>query len=301
MPVASMTGFARAEGEIGETGFVWEVRSVNGKGLDLRLRLPPGLEAIEAEVRRLAAARLSRGNVQIVLTLQRADDAPVFAVNEAMLAQVLDLCDRLIAAGHAVTPTADGILGVKGIIEVAEILVDPDSEGEWREAILSGFAQALDRLVASRNEEGAILTGILDQRLEEIATLAARAEADPARSAEAIGRRLSDQVQLLLDGLLGTGNSERFDAQRLHQEAAILAARADIREELDRLSAHVAAARSLIAEGGPVGRRLEFLSQEFNRESNTLCSKSNATSLTAVGIDLKVVVDQFREQVQNVE
>ncbi|GGD14487.1 YicC/YloC family endoribonuclease [Aureimonas glaciei] len=295
MPVASMTGFARFEGDIGDTAFVWELRSVNGKGLELRLRLPQGMESLEVDIRRMAGARLSRGNVQINLALRRTDDAPVFTVNEAMLSQVLELSDRLITGGHAVAPTADGILGVKGIIDVAETLVDPVHQRERREAVLEGFAVALSRLCAMREEEGAILRGLLDERLEEVAALAAAAERDPARTLEAIRRRLSDQVALLLEA------SPRLDEQRLHQEAAILAAKADIREELDRLSAHVVAARELLAAGGPVGRRLDFLSQEFNRESNTLCAKSNASSLTAVGLELKVVVDQFREQVQNVE
>ncbi|RYE74671.1 MAG: DUF1732 domain-containing protein, partial [Hyphomicrobiales bacterium] len=161
--------------------------------------------------------------------------------------------------------------------------------------VLEGFTLALDRLVAAREDEGALLRGLLDQRLDEMLVLVAAAERDPARSVEAIRRRLAGQVELLI----GTGAG--LDAARLHQEVAIIAAKADIREELDRLAAHIDAARSLLAAGGPVGRRLDFLSQEFNRESNTLCSKSNATSLTAIGLELKVVIDQFREQVQNIE
>lgn len=297
MPVNSMTGFARTEGEVGDSAFVWELRSVNGKGLDLRLRMPQGFETIEADIRRLAGTRLSRGNVQLSLTIRRTDDAPVFSVNETMLAQVLALSDRLVAAGHAVTPTADGILAVKGIIEVAETITDPEAEAERRVAVLAGFEEALNRLVASRRDEGALLSAILDQRLDEVATLAEAAERDPARSVGAIRTRLEEQVALVV----GDRPSGRLDDARLHQEVALLATKADIREELDRLSAHVAAARTLIADGGPVGRRLDFLSQEFNRESNTICSKSNATSLTAIGLELKVVVDQFREQVQNIE
>ncbi|MBC8128966.1 MAG: YicC family protein [Rhizobiaceae bacterium] len=300
MTVASMTGFSRVEGEVLDTAFVWELRSVNGKGLDLRLRMPQGMEPIEADVRRLAGARLSRGNVQLALTLRRVDDAPVFSVNEAMLAQVLALTDRLIAAGHAVTPTADGILSVKGIIEVADISSDPEAEAARRAAVLEGFSQSLDGLIESRGAEGAVLAAVLDRRLREIAALVERAETDPARSIDAIRRRLADQVQLLL-GAAGEAPAQRFDEARLHQEVAILVSKADIREELDRLRVHVAAARTLLAQGGPIGRRLDFLSQEFNRESNTLCSKSNASSLTAIGLELKVVIDQFREQVQNIE
>lgn len=295
MPVASMTGFARFEAAVDDIEFVWELRSVNGKGLDLRLRLPQGMEAIEGEVRRMAGARLSRGNVQLALTLRRTDDAPVFAVNEAMLAQVLALSDRLIAAGHAVTPTADGILSVKGIIDVAASEVDEQRQADRHAAIVAGLAQALDRLAASRAEEGAALRAILEQRLSELSDLVTRAEADPARTTAAIREKLARQVRDLLE------TDDGLDPQRLHQEVALLASKADIREEIDRLAAHVASAGILLAEGGPVGRRLDFLSQEFNRESNTICSKSNATSLTAVGIEMKVVVDQFREQVQNIE
>ena len=295
MPVASMTGFARFEGVIDDTDFVWELRSVNGKGLELRLRLPQGFEAIENEVRKLAGAKLTRGNVQISLSLRKTDDAPVFTVNEAMLAQVLVLTERLIAGGHAVTPTADGLLAIKGIIDVAETVVDPERDVERRSAILDGFSQVLDQLVSAREAEGALLRSLLDGRLDEMLLLVAAAEKDPARTTEAIRKRLADQIQLLM----GTGAG--LDEARLHQEVAVIAAKADIREELDRLGAHVEAARALLAAGGPVGRRLDFLSQEINRESNTVCSKSNATSLTAIGLELKVLVDQFREQVQNIE
>ena len=295
MPVASMTGFARTEGEVDATAFVWEMRSVNGKGLELRLRLPQGFEAIEAELRKRAGARLSRGNVQISLSLRKTDDAPVFSVNETMLAQVLLLTERLIAGGHAVTPTADGLLAIKGIIEVAESVVDPVADAARRATILDGFDAALDRLVETREEEGALLRGLLDQRLDEMLLLVAAAERDPARSVDAIRLRLAEQVALLI----GTG--AKLDEPRLHQEVAVIAAKADIREELDRLAAHIEAARALLAAGGPVGRRLDFLSQEFNRESNTVCSKSTATSLTTIGLELKVIVDQFREQVQNIE
>jgi uncharacterized protein (TIGR00255 family) len=295
MPVASMTGFARFEGVVGTTDFVWELRSVNGKGLELRLRLPQGLEPIENDIRRLAGAKLSRGNVQVALSLRKTDDAPAFTVNETMLEKILSLSERLIAGGHAVTPTADGLLAIKGIIDLAETIADPEADAARRAAILEGFGKALDQLAAARESEGAALRALLEQRLDEMETLVAAAESDPARSIAAIRRRLADQVSLLMN--TGAG----LDEVRLHQEAAVIAAKADIREELDRLTAHVAAARALLAAGGPVGRRLDFLSQEFNRESNTLCSKSNATSLTAIGVELKVVIDQFREQVQNIE
>ncbi|WP_206455032.1 YicC/YloC family endoribonuclease [Aurantimonas marina] len=295
MPVQSMTGFARHEGATDGVDFAWELRSVNGKGLDLRLRLPPGFEAIEADIRRLAAARLTRGNIQASLQLRRDDELPMFTVNEAMLDQVLSLSSRLVADGHAGPPSSDGILAIKGIVEVAERTLAPEAREMRQKGIAQGLLAAVDKLVTAREAEGLVLSEMLSLRLGEIAALIERAEDDPSRSPASIRQRLRGQIGELLDA------DERLDEGRLHQEAAILAARADIREEIDRLRAHVEAARALLATGGPIGRRLDFLSQEFNRESNTICSKSNSTSLTAIGLELKVVIDQFREQVQNVE
>ncbi|HDZ73268.1 MAG TPA: YicC family protein [Aurantimonas coralicida] len=295
MSVQSMTGFARHEEATDGVDFAWELRSVNGKGLDLRLRLPPGFEAIEADTRRLAAARLTRGNIQASLQLRRDDELPVFTVNEAMLDQVLSLSSRLVADGHAGPPSSDGILAIKGIVEVAERTLAPEAREMRQKGVAQGFLAAVEKLVAAREAEGLVLSEILSLRLGEIAALIERAEDDPSRSPETIRQRLRGQIGELLDA------DERLDEGRLHQEAAILAARADIREEIDRLRAHVEAASALLATGGPIGRRLDFLSQEFNRESNTMCSKSNSTSLTAIGLELKVVIDQFREQVQNIE
>jgi uncharacterized protein (TIGR00255 family) len=297
MPVASMTGFARIEQRSPAGGaYLWELRSVNGKGLELRLRLPPGFEALEPEIRRLAATRLARGSVQVALGVAKAEERPRFAVNEGMLAEVLALSDRLVAAGHAVTPTADGILAIRGIIEPADVGEAADERpGERDTSALEGFSRALDALADARQEEGASIERALRDRLAAIAALVGQAEADPARRPAAIFERLKGQVASLL------ATDAPLDEQRLHAEAAVLATRADVAEELDRLRAHVEAAGKLLDAGGPVGRRLDFLSQEFNREANTLCSKSNATSLTAIGLELKVVVDQFREQVQNLE
>ena len=295
MPVQSMTGFARTEAQASGVEFVWELRSVNGKGLDLRLRLPQGFEALEAPMRRQAAEQLSRGNIQANLQIKRQDETPAFIVNETMLEQIVALSNRLTEAGHATLPTADGILAIKGVIDVAEKRAEDNLREAREAAIAKGFATCLGRLVAAREEEGRALQQILSQRLDEIALLVERAEADPARSSAVIRERLAAQVKALLE------SDERLDEQRLHQEAAILAAKADIREEIDRLAAHVDAARGLLAGGGPIGRRLDFLSQEFNRESNTICSKANAASLTTIGLELKVTVDQFREQVQNIE
>ncbi len=295
MAVRSMTGFARAEVETDAGSFVWELRAVNGKTLDVRYRLPQGLEHLEGELKRLVSATVTRGNLQANLQWRREPGVARLVVNEEMLARVLAMSGKLVADGHAAPPTAAGLLAIKGLIDVAEQTLDETGAQARDRAVVAGFEAALSRLEAVRREEGAALAAILSARLAEIADLAERADKDPARTTEAIRRRLKDQVEALV------GASENLDAGRLHQEAALLAAKADIREEIDRLRAHLAAAEALLSAGGVIGRRLDFLSQEFHRESNTICSKSNAATLTAIGLDLKVVVDQFREQVQNIE
>ena len=295
MAVRSMTGFARAEVETDAGSFVWELRAVNGKSLDVRYRLPQGLEHLEGELKRRVAATVTRGNLQANLQWRREPGVARLVVNEEMLARVLAMSGKLVADGHAAPPTADGLLAIKGLIDVAEQTLDETGAEARDRAVVAGFDEALSRLEAVRREEGAALAAILAARLAEIADLAERADKDPSRTTEAIRRRLKEQVEALI------GASEDLDAGRLHQEAALMAAKADIREEIDRLRAHLAAAEALLSAGGGIGRRLDFLSQEFHRESNTICSKSNAATLTAIGLDLKVVVDQFREQVQNIE
>ncbi|MFL9827989.1 YicC/YloC family endoribonuclease [Rhodoplanes sp. SY1] len=295
MALSSMTGFARSHGTSGPYSFAWEIKSVNAKGLDVRLRLPPGWDAVEPPVRARAAEVLSRGTVYANLTLDRPGAQPVVRVNEAVLAAVLDTLKSLAGRVTAEPPRLDGILSVKGVVEVAEAEESEDDRRAAEAALVVGFAQALDGLATMRRHEGAALGRLLGQRLDEITGLVARAEAAPGRKAEAIRQRLADQVAALLE------TSERFDADRLHQEAILIASKADVREELDRLVAHVAQAKSMIAKGGAVGRRLDFLSQELNREANTVCSKSNDLELTNIGLELKSVVEQFREQVQNLE
>ena len=295
MALSSMTGFARAEGVSGAYVWAWELKSVNAKGLELRLRLPPGWDAIEAPLRARAGEILARGTVHANLSVQRAGVAPVVRVNEPVLAAVLSTMRDVAKRIEAAPPAIDGILALKGVIEV----LDEDEREEDRRAaeaaITAGFTSALKSLAEMRKREGLALATVLRVRLDEIAALAARAEAAPGRKAEAIKARLAEQVAALLE------TSSRFDPDRLHQEAILIASKADIREELDRLTAHVAQARRLIDAGGPAGRKLDFLSQELNRESNTLCAKSNDVELTNIGLELKTVVEQFREQVQNLE
>lgn len=295
MPLASMTGFARADGTQDEYRWTWEIRSVNGKGLDIRLRLPPGLEFIELPARERLGAALTRGNVQASLSTQKQAGAGRLRINEQVLADVLAMMDKL---GQRITvqpPTLDGLLSVRGIVEVEDIETDEEARKLLGAAVLESLDAAISALVADRSREGAAIGEILANRLNEIEELAQAVERSPARTVEAIRARLAEQVAALLEA------SGSLDPQRLHQEAVLLATRADVREELDRLYAHIAAARTLISEGGAVGRRFDFLAQEFNREVNTLCSKSNDRSITAIGLELKAVVDQLREQIQNLE
>ncbi len=295
MALSSMTGFARSHGVAGSYAWSWELKSVNAKGLDLRLRLPPGWDAIEAPARAKATEKLSRGTAYANLTVERKGVAPSVKVNEPVLAAVLTTLKNLRGIVEAAPPTLDGILALKGVIEVTEEDEREEDRRAAEVAILGGFDQALANLLAMRHAEGATLGRILSTRLAEVAALAARAEAAPGRKPEAIKARLAEQVATLLSA------SARFDSDRLHQEAIMLASKADIREELDRLASHVEQSQKLIAGGGPVGRRLDFLAQELNRESNTLTAKANDVELTNIGLELKSVVEQFREQVQNLE
>jgi uncharacterized protein (TIGR00255 family) len=295
MPLASMTGFARSQGSAGSYHWAWELKSVNGKGLDLRLRLPQGWDAIEVPARTSAARQLARGNVSATLNVERNGALSAVRVNEEVLAALLETIRKIAKRVDASPPSLDGILGLKGVMEITETEENAGDRRVAEDAVTKGFEAALSDLVNARRNEGAALARVLETRLAEIARLTAAAEASPARAPEAIRARLAEQVK----SIIGTG--EKLDSDRLYQEAILLAARADVREEIDRLKAHVEAAQKLLSEGGPAGRKLDFLAQELNRESNTLCAKSNDVSLTAIGLDLKAAVDQFREQVQNIE
>jgi uncharacterized protein (TIGR00255 family) len=295
MALSSMTGFARGHGVSGSYAWAWEIKSVNGKGLDLRLRLPPGWDAVETPARGRGAEVLARGTIYANLTVKREGVAPVVRVNQPVLDAVLATARSLAQRIDATPPSVDGLLGLKGVIEVADAEEREDERRAAEEAVIAGFGGVLKGLAEMRRHEGDALGGVLGARLSEIAALAARAEAAAGRRPEAVKARLAEQIAMLMS------NSDRFDADRLHQEAILMASKADVREELDRLVAHVGQAQKLIGQGGPVGRRLDFLAQELNREANTLCAKAADLELTNIGLELKTVVEQFREQVQNVE
>ncbi len=295
MPLKSMTGFARADGDHGPTRWHWEIKSVNGRGLDLRCRLPQGFEAIEQDVRKAVSAKLTRGNCQIGLTVSRDQDANALRINRDVLAKVIEAANALKEEIDASPPSVDGLLSIKGVVEIAEAEETDEARAALCAAAVESFSAALVGLCEMRLAEGRKMQDLLASHIREIERLTAIARASPARSVEAIKARLAEQVEKLLEA------SSTLDPDRLHQEAVVLAAKADIQEELDRLDAHVAAARELLSGDGPAGRKLDFLTQEFNREANTLCSKSNDTSITTVGLEMKVVIDQMKEQVQNIE
>ncbi|MGU3359415.1 YicC/YloC family endoribonuclease [Methylobacterium sp. M6A4_1b] len=292
MILSSMTGFARAAGTTGPVQWAWEVRSVNGRGLDVRLRVPNGYDALGEVARTALQKTLARGQCQLSLSLTRPEAAPRVRLNEALLGQLAAAVARVPRPEGLAPATLDGLLGIRGVIEADE---EPGADAE---ALARDLAEGVVRLVAdlveARRAEGRALRGVIEGQLAEMARLTAAAEACPARRPEAVRARLAATVATLLEA--GT-----LDPDRLHQEAVLLAAKADVREELDRLQAHLAAAAELLAAGGAVGRKLDFLAQELGREANTLCAKANDIALSRIGLDLKAVVEQFREQVQNVE
>ncbi len=295
MSLSSMTGFARSHGSSGPYSFEWELKSVNAKGFDLRMRLPPGWDEVEQGVRKRAGEVLVRGTVYANLSVRRVNAQSSVRVNADVLNSIIRIAADLAGKIDAVAPSIDGLLAIKGVIEVAEPENDEAEDKAARIAAEAAFAEALASLVDMRKREGDTLGQILSQRLDEIEVLAAKAEAAPGRKPDAVKARLAEQIATLIEA------SDRFDADRLHQEALMIAAKADIREELDRIASHIAQAREMLATGGAVGRRLDFLAQEFNREVNTCCSKSNDLELTNTGLAMKNVVEQFREQVQNLE
>ncbi|MDS7596670.1 YicC/YloC family endoribonuclease [Agrobacterium tumefaciens] len=295
MTLQSMTGFARSEGASGRYRWAWELRSVNGKGLDLRLRLPAGMEGLETELREVASRSLSRGNIQAGLSLAATENRLEAVINREALDAVLALKKEL---GNVVDDrplSFDTLLSVRGLVDFREAEDDAEAQAARNADVLAGFSEAVLKLKAMREREGDSLFSILSGQIDRIEQFATTIERDPSRQPEQIAARLATQIALIGDGAQG------LDRDRLHAEAALIATKADLREEIDRLYAHVAASRELLKDGGPIGRKLDFLAQEFNRESNTICSKSNASAVTAAGIELKVVIDQFREQVQNLE
>lgn len=295
MTMKSMTGFARADGSLGTATWHWEVRSVNGRGLDVRVRLPNGYESLEPAIREAVAMHLVRGNVTVSLSADRRVGSQAIRLNEEALAEVVKAADRIRELTGCALPRADGLIGIKGVLELSEEEEKAEETAVRSEAILDHLNEVLASLVGARSAEGQRLNKVLSAHLVEIERLVNLIESSPARTPAAVEARLKEQVARLLEA------SNGLDPERLHQEAVLIATRADVEEELKRLSAHVDAARELLKDNGAVGRKFDFLAQEFNREANTVCSKANDVEITRAGLALKTVIDQMREQVQNIE
>lgn len=295
MTLKSMTGFARSDGVHGDISWFWEVKSVNGRSLDLRFRLPSGLERLETGVRGLCQEKLARGNCTINLTVKRESGQTEIRLNEPALAQAHAVAERAKSLTKLKPARLDTLLAMRGVVETVEPEETEEQQAALGHALLAGLAVALDGLITARTGEGERLQRVIERQLSDIDGLVARAVSAVARQPGALSARLREQIARL--GEAGAA----LEPERLHQEALLLAAKADIQEELDRLRAHVAAANELIASGQPAGRKLEFLAQEFNREANTICSKAADIEISRIGLELKTVIDQLREQVQNIE
>ena len=295
MALSSMTGFARGHGVSGSYAWAWEIKSVNGKGLDLRLRLPPGWDAIEVPVRARAAEKLARGSVQANLTVERSGVLPVVRVNATVLEAILATVRQLASRIEASPPSLDGLLALKGVMEVSDAEEREEERRAAETAVTAGFAESSVRWPRCAATKVLRLAACWLRGSAKLPRWRSAPSSRPAAGPRRSALRLAEQVATLL------AQSDRFDPDRLHQEAILIATKADVREELDRLAAHVAQAQLLIGQGGPIGRRLDFLAQELNREANTLCAKANDVELTNIGLELKAAVEQFREQVQNVE
>ena len=290
-----MTGFARTEGQHGEVSWIWELKSVNGRNLDMRMRLPGGLDGLEGPLRAKATQRLSRGNLNVNLQLSRAVAQQEVRVNEAVLGQILDIVNHLEGTRGTQPARIDGILALRGVLEFVEATDSEEDRVEREAAVLASFDEALDALSISRRDEGRRLQATLQDLVDQIGRQTAQAAQAAAARRDIMRQRLETQVQDILNRVPG------LTEDRIAQELAVLMVKADISEELQRLSAHVEAAVDLIESEEAVGRRLDFLCQEFNREANTLCSKASDIDLTQIGLELKVVIDRLREQVQNAE
>jgi uncharacterized protein (TIGR00255 family) len=292
-----MTGFARVDGQAAALAWAWEARSVNGKSLDLRLRLPHGFDSLDGPVRKLAAEQLSRGSVSVALTLTGEPPTQGAKINEDLLGRLIALAAQKAAnLPQGVGPaTLDGLLSVKGVIEPVEPQLDVAEVAARDRALMDSLAAAFKALTKARAEEGARLLAVVKQHLARLRELVNAAGACSAAQPAAIKARFERQISDMTTG------PHALAPDRLAQEVAVLAVKADIREEIDRLKAHLDQAADMLNAGGPCGRRLDFLSQELNREANTLCSKSQDVELTRIGLDLKATIDQLREQIQNIE
>lgn len=295
MTLQSMTGFSRSQGHYENTSWVWELCSVNGKGLDIRSRIPSGFEVVEAAARKSLPKHFSRGNIQVSLTVSQTSGNALPVLNQEAVYALLEAATQLQAKTGGDLPTAAELMAMRGVIEVSDQELDKQTKETLDTKILESLDEAAKALVGMREQEGAEIAAVLSGQVDHINTLYHSIDMDASRTPQAIKQQLKHQVHKLVEV------NEQLDEDRLYQEVALLAAKADLQEELDRLSVHVKAAKELLASNGPVGRKLDFMAQEFNRECNTICSKSNSAVVTSLGLDMKLIIDQFREQIQNME
>lgn len=293
MTISGMTGFGRSEGALGAWSWAVEARSVNGRNLEIRFRGPPGFEGLERAAREGAQSRFQRGQLTVGVQAKRAEGVGAVRLNLDQLERYLAAGAPYVAEGQVAPPSLDGLLALRGVIEAADTVEDPDAQAALEAAMAASIGLALDGLAAARAEEGRSLEGVLGGLVAQIGELTVKASGLAGGQPAIIKARFEKRMTELA--------GEAVSEERILQEAAAMAVKADVQEELDRLRGHVEAARTLLATDGGVGRKLDFLTQEFMREANTLCSKSASGALTSVGLDLKASIEQFREQVQNVE
>ena len=293
MALSSMTGFARTSFEVDGSRFSWEAKSVNARGLDIRLRLPSDLDHLEAEIRTCIRETIPRGNCFFTLAREGDSERSRLVVNKEALALVVATARRLAAEEGIAMPTADGLLAIPGVLQEGGVLAEGETAERRDAAVVAGLRVSIDALLRTRHEEGTRLENLVRLQIERIESMVAEAEQVSSGAPEALKGRIREQVAVLMADPAG------LNPDRLHQEAVLAATRADVREELDRLRSHITAARELMNSRDGAGRRLEFLAQEFNREANTLCSKAFDHRLTKIGLELKAIIDQLREQVQN--
>lgn len=293
----SMTGFARTSGAIDDCNWLWEIKSVNGRGLETRCRIPAGFDRIEEAARKKVKSRFQRGSINLHLQLSFSGGRTTYQVNTEFLNELEAIASQLVSEGKATRPTADGLLGLRGVIDTGDAELDEGGREALEAALLSSLDDALAKLAATREEEGAQLLPVIEAQIAEITALVEAAEGSAAARPEKVRERFHKQLELIL------GETKTVDENRLEQELAVLATKADVAEEIDRLKGHVQTVQDLLKDkkAGAVGRRLDFICQEFNREANTLCSKAGDKDLTKIGVDLKVIIDRLREQVQNIE
>tara|TARA_R110002096_G_scaffold113779_9_gene247159 strand:+ start:3743 stop:4618 length:876 start_codon:yes stop_codon:yes gene_type:complete len=291
-----MTGFARSAGQWENYHWTWEIKSVNGRNFDVRCRLPQGYEAVEQQIRKTMKDNVARGSININLQIKRDDDATAFTINQKMLDALVEVAVETSMRNHLPQPSLDAIMGVRDVVQYVEAEEDPETLKDRDAALIVSFRENMDAFLVSRTTEGAAMQDVLCGLLEEIERLVKAADEISRDLPEVIKQRYMEKVNKLLDD-----SATGIDPDRIAQEVVLLATKADIREELDRLYAHIDAGRNHIKTDGQIGRKLDFLTQEFNREANTLCSKASDIRLTELGLSLKTTIDQFREQVQNIE